>query len=173
MVVERTTIIGISPGSRYLGVAILKGSKLIDWRIKVIRAKTLIERINILERIILKLNRIYRPNYIALKGVHSSRSSRQLDGLLIAIREFSERLEIDIHEYSLEKIKAILLDGKKGNKRMLGEHLASMYPVLYRELREKKNTDKYRIKIFEAVAVATVHSRITQSCPRIGRGCGH
>ena len=40
MVKKIITIIGINPGTRYLGISVFHGSELRDWRVKVVQGKT-------------------------------------------------------------------------------------------------------------------------------------
>jgi hypothetical protein len=150
------TIIGINPGTRYLGIAVLKGSELWDWRIKVITGKWSKEKMEKALKIVSYFIDYYDPNVLAIKKLSLCRSSSNLNKLTFRIKDLTERSGLRIYEYSIKDVEAFFSE-EKMNKRKLAEIITSEYPDLFHELnKEKSHKNPYYIRMFEAVALASV-----------------
>jgi len=148
-------IIGINPGTRYLGIAVLYGQELMDWRIKVLKGKWSKEKMKKAIEIILDVIERYQPNVLSIKKLHASRRSENLLRLANRIKQLSRQEGIKVYQYSINEIEDLFLKGEKHNKRNLAERIASEYPVLIHELgKEKSHKNLYYIRAFEAVALA-------------------
>ena len=153
---EPITIVGINPGTRYLGVAVLKGSQLREWRIKLVNRNSIEGKVKYVESIMRKLIERYKPDAVALKKLHPSRSSTNLDRLVQAIRQCANERKIKLCEYSLSKVETLLLHEDKTNRWKLAEYITAPFPVLNRVLRNELNcANPYYIRMFEAVALST------------------
>ena len=86
-----TKIIGISPGTRYVGFAIFYGSELRDWGIKNIEGRWSKEKQRRIMAFISDLIGQHKPNVLAVKSLHPSRSSPNLNKLVSRIKESSKR----------------------------------------------------------------------------------
>jgi len=149
------TTIGVSLGSRYVGTAVLVGTELRDWRIRVIRGETLIDKLQRLTSILARLLDTYCPTSIVIKKVRLSSSSSTMDRLQLEAREFLRQHGVTVHEYTLYQLKARLLPGGRVNKTKLVESIVFQFPVLFQEWeREKSLKHSYRIAMYEAVALA-------------------
>ena len=77
--------------------------------------------------------------------------------LISCIREYCEAKGIAFYEKTPEAIYSLCPPGQKKTKKVLMQALTLQYPQLslcyHKEIRNKK---RYYIKVFEAVAVATV-----------------
>lgn len=152
------TVIGINPGAKYLGIAVFRGSELLDWRIKATSGKWSDEKIEKILSIIKELITQYRPDALAIKKLKPCRSSENLDKLVERIKQLCEREGIKIHEYPIKVLEGYFSKDKI-NKRKLAEIIATRYPVLFHELvKEKGIGNPYYIRMFEAVALASVCS---------------
>ncbi len=78
MVKQTITVIGINPGTRYLGISVFHETELRDWRIKVIKGKCQKEKIERGMMIVSSLVEEYKPNVLSIKRIHPSRSSQDL-----------------------------------------------------------------------------------------------
>jgi len=147
-------ILGLNPGSRYLALAILRGSDLRYWGIKVLkgtRAKGKIERT---KEILSDLINRYDLNVLAIKKLHRSRSSKNLNRLTASIREFARRKGLMVCEYSLKELEKFFSPEEKINKKQMAELVTSEHPFLLPVLeKERKNRNPYAIRIFEAIAL--------------------
>jgi len=150
-------IIGINPGKRYLGIAVLQGPELMDWRVKVLKGKWSKEKMKRAVEIISEFIDRYEPGVLAIKKLHPSRRSKNLNRLVARIKEFSRRKGLKVYQYSIKDLEGFFIQEGKLNKKNLAELIASEYPVLFYELkREKTNKNHYYFRMFEAVALASL-----------------
>lgn len=154
MIQQPLTIIGINPGSRYIGIAVFRGSELHDWSIKVIKGNSSHATLKKAKRVITQCLERYAPNAIAIKKLHPSRSSPYLIKLVADITDLARQKGITVSAYSIKDLERFFVGEEKTNKRTLTEAIVSTYPVLYHELnREKHHRNPYHIRMFEAVAL--------------------
>ena len=147
-------IIGINPGSKYLGIAIFQGSDLRYWGIKVLKGRWSKEKMERAKEILSDLIDQYDLNVLAIKRLHPSRSSKNLNRLVAKIKEFSKRKGLRIYEYSMKDLEKIFSPEEKINKRQMAELVASEYPFLFQMLeKERRNKNPYAIRMFEAIAL--------------------
>ena len=157
MVKKITTIIGINPGTRYLGISVFHGSELRDWRVKVVQGKQSKEKVMRAMKIVSGLIKEYKPDALAIKKIHSSKSSINLNKLVAKIKETSKRSKLKVYEYSIKELETFFLPEEKTNKNEMTEMIASKYPVLCNEFNmERKRKNPYHIRMFEAVALGSV-----------------
>ena len=150
-------IIGINPGTRYLGIAVFQGPELVDWRIKVLKGKWSKEKMKRAIKIISDFIERYDPYILAIKKLHASRSSLNLKHLVTRIKALATRNKVKFYQYSIKELEHFFLEDEKHNKKTLAEKIASEYPVLCHELKkEKTHKNAYYFRMFEAVALASV-----------------
>lgn len=160
MEIKTPKILSINPGSRYLGLAVFHGHELKDWGIKTLRYSSFQERIRCTQETILKYIHQRAITVLAVKKLHPSHSSQHLNRLVIKIKEYAQDYSLPTYEYSLEKIKEILLPEGHTNKLALMEEVVQRYSDLSLELQSEKNTkNHYSRRMFEAVAVGIVCSQ--------------
>jgi Holliday junction resolvasome RuvABC endonuclease subunit len=148
-------ILGLNPGSRYLALAILRGSDLRYWGIKVLKGTRSKGKVEKTREILSDLIDRYDLNVLAVKKLHRSRSSRNLNLLTARTREFARRKGLRVYEYSLRDLERFFSPEGKINKKQMAELVASQYPFLFPPLeREKRNRAPYFIRTFEAIALA-------------------
>jgi hypothetical protein len=158
------TILGINPGSRYLGTAIFHGTELKDWGVKVIEGKWSKEKMERAKMIVSKLIEQHQPNALAIKRLHPSRSSKNLNQLVSKIRELAKRNGLKVYQYSIKELETFFskedrLTAQAGriNKKKLAEIIGSEHSELFHQLeKEKMNKNPYHIKMFEAVALGKI-----------------
>lgn len=148
-----TTILGISLGTRCMGIALLRNDYLTDYRTKTFKetwSPIKLKRIlRTLERIIIHEG----VTELALKLPHPKRSSLLLTELQKGIRGLAESNEIGIQTFYIEDIKSLYQN--QPNKMALAEYVCQKHPHLCTELRkEQEKSTGYYLKMFEAVAVA-------------------
>ena len=154
MLKEPLRIIGINPGTRYLGLAVFQDRSLFDWRIKLLEGKWSKKKIDKAIDIISEYIELYDLNTIALKKLHPAHSSKNLRLLVSRIKALARRRKIRVYQYSVKEIEKILLEDAKNNKKNLAEKMVSDYPCLVHELeKEKAHKNPYHLRMFEAVAL--------------------
>jgi Holliday junction resolvasome RuvABC endonuclease subunit len=150
-------IIGINPGSRYLGIAIFQGSDLRDWRVKTFKEKWSQEKKEKIVKVILRFIDHHKPNILAIKKLHPSRSSKNLNLLVAMIQELCKRRGIRVCQYSIEDMNNFILQEEKANREKMAKRLISEYPDLFHDFeKENKNKNPYYSRMFEAVALASM-----------------
>ena len=82
-----TTILALNQGSRYIGFAAFRGPELLDWGVRVIRAKTSRGKVKAAGTIFVEAIERFHPDTMAVKRLHPSRSSPALDGLTESLAE--------------------------------------------------------------------------------------
>lgn len=152
-------IIGINPGTRYLGVAVFDGPELMDWRIKVLKGRWSEGKMKRTVGIISEFIELYEPSVLAIKKLHPSRRSQNLTRLAARIKQFSRRKGLKVRQYSIKEIERFFIEGRRLNKRNLIEAIVKLYPVIHHDLKkERSHKNMYYIRAFEAVALASVCS---------------
>jgi Holliday junction resolvasome RuvABC endonuclease subunit len=154
---ESIKIIGVSPGTRYIGYAIFYGSELRDWGIKNIEGRWSKEKMAKIMSFISGLIVQHKPYVLAVKALHPSRSSPNLNQLVGKIKEISKRKRLRNHQHTIKEIESFFHPEVRINKRRLAEMVVSSYPILSHELsREKAIRNPYYVRMFEAVAIGAV-----------------
>jgi len=154
MLKESLRIIGINPGTRYLGLAVFQDRSLFDWRIKRLDGKWSKEKINKAIDVISDCIKRHDLKIIALKKLHPARSSKNLRLLVSRIKALARRKKIKVCQYSIKELEEFLLNEERHNKKALAEKMVSDYPCLIHELeKEKVHKNPYHLRMFEAVAV--------------------
>ncbi len=156
-------ILGLSPGSRYLGVAVLDDGSLKDWRIIGIDAGCADEKLDRLGRVLAHLLELHHPDVIAMKaaGLHSGSSA--LAGVTGTIRRFADEHKLGYGIYALDRVKRLLVGEQRANRVRLANELATRYPILYSEIQQRiMRHNSHSLRMFEAVAVASAHVVDTQ-----------
>ena len=161
---SETITIGLSIGTRYVGYAVIVGSELRDWRLKVVQGTELIDKFQWLTGVLARLTETYPPTSVAIKRLSASRSSPMLERLVLEAKAYLQCHGVLVHELTLSRVKASLLPGQRVNKIRLAEYIVSQYPILLQEWqRERALKHPYRMMIFEAVALAQLIQSQNQS----------
>jgi Holliday junction resolvasome RuvABC endonuclease subunit len=154
---KNTKIIGISPGTRYIGYAIFYDSELRDWGVKNIEGRWSKEKQKRIMAFISDLIGQHKPNVLSVKALHPSRSSSNLNRLVAKIKESAEIKRLKVYQHSIKEIENFFHPDGRINKRALAEKVTEKYSVLSHELnREKTITNPYYIRMFEAVALGSL-----------------
>jgi Holliday junction resolvasome RuvABC endonuclease subunit len=153
---EPLKIIGINPGTRYLGIAVFQGPEIMDWRVKVLKGKWSKEKMKKAIEVISDFIERYEPGVLAIKRLHPSRRSRNLARLVAEIKEFSKRKGLKVFQYSIKDLEDFFIEEDKLNKKNLAEAIVLENPALFHELqKEKAHKNPYYIRVFEAIALAS------------------
>jgi RNase H-fold protein (predicted Holliday junction resolvase) len=150
-------ILAINPGTRYLGIALLEEGELLDWEVKVVKGKWSKRKQEKVISIVSELIEQFRPEAVAMKKLHPSRASRNLTRLVDRIVGLVRKKNLKLCCYSIGELESFFSPHEKTNRHKLGDLVASAYPVLCHELeKERSLKNPYRIRMFEAVALAAV-----------------
>jgi len=159
MVGKPLNIIGINPGTRYLGIAVFQDSELLDWRIKTFPGKWTKEKTDKILTIVRQQIEDYDIRKIIIKKLHPSRSSKNLKVIVSRVKTLGRKKRIKIQSCSIKELERIFVGDMKPNKQNLAERIAGRYPVLIPELnKEKSSKNSYHLRMVEAVAFAAAGS---------------
>ncbi|PQJ12989.1 hypothetical protein CJD36_004390 [Flavipsychrobacter stenotrophus] len=148
-------LLGISPGTRIVGLAVIEEGELVKWKVKTFKAAWSSKKRKMILDAIDNICGNYNIHKIAIKKIDAQRSSPQLDRLIVAISKLSERNAIPIAEYSLSDLDYDKRSNARLTKGRLSEEVAARHPKLrYKLLRERGNRTEYYTKMFEAIAMA-------------------
>lgn len=157
MLSNRITILGINPGTRYLGFSVLRGSVLADWGVCGVGNATSQNRSQNVKLLVSRLIAQYEPAVLTLKKLHPARRSATLRKLCFGIQKLATDKDIEIRKYSIQEMENFFSPESRINKRKMAELAAIRHPALCHELRkEQDNLNPYHIRMFEAVALSIV-----------------
>jgi len=148
-------ILGINPGSRSLGLAVLKYGVLADCRVKGFKEKWSTSK---LDKLMIALTRFIQKHKItalALKKTHHSRSSKALESVVLSIERYAKRNKLMVCSYSIDEIKEYI--GNEQNLSILqlsGQITLSKNEVLSEFNVHVRNRNKYYLTMFEAVVLS-------------------
>lgn len=150
-------ILGINPGTKYLGIAVFQGPNLRVWKIRVTKGRWSKDKKKRIKGIIHEYIDHYDLNTLAIKKLHPSRSSANLDTLVAEIKDYCRRKGLGIYSYSIEELEANFSNEGRINRIGLAEIIAQTYPVLFHEIeKERINKNPYYHRLFEAVALGSL-----------------
>jgi Holliday junction resolvasome RuvABC endonuclease subunit len=153
-------ILGLNPGTKYLGYAIFQETDLREWGVKTFPGKWSKKKQGKIQRIVSDLITRYQVTAISIKKLHLSRSSRRLNDLVACLIGDSERSKLKVYQYSIREIKAFYSSYTEEpikNKKDLSLAIATQHPILFTELeKERTHKNRYRSRMFEAVALASI-----------------
>ena len=148
-------ILGINPGSRSLGLAVLKYGVLVDWRVKEFDGTWNKAKLNKLMTTLTRFIRRYKVTVIALKKLHPARSSKALDSLVLSIERYARQNRLTVCQYSIDEMKSHVGNGESVNMMQLSEHIARSNNEVLSEFNQQAcNKNKYYMTMFEAVALS-------------------
>lgn len=154
------TILGLSLGTRHIGLAVLEKNRIRERRMKVYtegwsEIKLLII-ISMLKKIIMK----HGVTIIAIKAINPSKSSPSLNQILQAVGKYANSSKIAVFAYPIEELERYYSMEKRVNKGILMEAVLAEYPELIFEYRnEQKRKNPYFVKVFESIAAARLCSQ--------------
>jgi hypothetical protein len=145
-------ILGISPGTKYIGIVVLYQGELMESKVASFKGLWSADK---LERITAHISAIIHERdilHIACKRHHESRTSIRVEAILESVKEMALQLDIALYTYTIEELKG-LFQMHFHNKHVLSEHIIKRFPELYDIfIQERKNKNKYHYKMFEALA---------------------
>jgi hypothetical protein len=148
-------LLGISPGTRVVGLAVIQKGVLVEWKVKTFKEMWSGDKRRAIIATIDRVCEYHGIQVLALKKIDPLKSSPQLDRLVGSILKRAKLNGIKVCQYSLSDLDYDLQMGKKQNKSELTEKVASKHPEVQKEyLLERNNRKEYYTKMFEAIAMA-------------------
>lgn len=146
------TILGISPGTRTMGLAILRGNELIEWKIKSFKGKWSQAKLKTIIGSIIRLLEEYKVTSIGFKKPQIQQISPGLNTLLSHIHKTAKSRNIIIHARNVKELERFCSGGTKATKSIFREYVIRNYPEF--QLIYRKSPLAYSQKVFEAIVAA-------------------
>lgn len=138
-------------------MAVLAGPELVDWGVKTVKGRWSDTKQERIRAAVSHLIERYRPDVLAVKKPHPSRTSPCLDRLRLDVEDLARRSQMKLREYRLEQLEASYGQGQRIGRYEMADILCTRYPFLSQELQRDRATGKpYYIRMFDAIALATV-----------------
>lgn len=145
--------LGISPGSRHIGIAVLYNRELITWRVHTFRGKWSDAKRKTMLATLEKLFAAYAIEAVAVKVPDKLPDSFSFGQVLGVINVLCERKGITARYCTLSDIKRQFSSNEQVTKASIVSYLVHKYPELTTEYRrEQRNQSQYYIRVFEALA---------------------
>ncbi|MBX7109625.1 MAG: crossover junction endodeoxyribonuclease RuvC [Chitinophagales bacterium] len=155
-----STILGISPGTRIMGLGVIQNGELVEWQVKTFKGSWSKEKLRLIIDNIQSISDHFKVSVIALKVVSPLRTSKNLLNLTKGIMETAEKNKIRLSRFTGQDLKLRAEPAEKHSSSDLMEFVLDKYPVLKREyLKERNNLNPYYFKMFEAIAAALIAER--------------
>jgi len=91
---------------------------------------------------------------------HENQSNDQINELLASIKAHCKSNKIKICSYPPQTVYRFCEENQPRSKKEVMKKMCELYPELLTCFnKEKTNKNKYYVKLFDAVALATIHSR--------------
>ena len=153
-----STILGIDPGARQIGIAVVKSDELVFYAVKTFRKGDREEKLKKLRLIIEKLVTDYHIEYVALEKIVFVQQHRSFVKIVYdEIKEFLKERNIELFEYNPKVIRQIICGDQKPTKRHTALILAQKNAELVKYFNAPKLWQKrYFAQLFDAIAAAQV-----------------
>ena len=160
---EPKVILGLSMNTRMLGLAIISGNHLMDYHIQLRKETWTLRKKELIVASLVPWCESYSIKNIALSTSYEKQTSTQTKELFESLKSHCSKKKINIFSYHAKTLHQFCEEAKTKAKKEIMKMLALKYPELsYYYQKEMRNKNKYYIKLFEAVGVATIHSQRIQ-----------
>lgn len=151
------TILGISPGTRSFGIAVLDKEGLSECQVRTFKGQWSKGKMMMILNILEKLYGRYGIEHVALKETLQAQNAKNARELIRHIIARAKRNGISVSRYTIHDLKREVAPSEKHSMEEIMEFLSVTYPMLKNYyLKEKRNLNSYYVPVFEAVAVARV-----------------
>jgi Holliday junction resolvasome RuvABC endonuclease subunit len=160
-------ILGIDPGTRFMGAAVLRGKELLAYGAHQLRnGERPYELIGQGRRVVLGYVERYSPEIVAIEKPYriSEKRAELLSTLVQELHERAKELGLEVRELTPEDVRQQLTGNPKANKIEVARRLIRNGFGQLRTLEPREPTraalglrakDKYWLHMFDALAVAT------------------
>ncbi len=153
-------ILGVSAGTRYVGIAVLDGPNLIDWKVQTFKGSWSKQKEQAITEAISTICAAYAITSIALKAPDPIRSSPALLNLTEKICTCAEANGLGVYQYNLSDIFHYCHGRGKNIHEGIVAYIRERYPLFTREcIKEQQATYRYYTRMFEAILVAEIAYR--------------
>lgn len=152
-------ILGISIGTRNVGLAVIKDSRLRDFGIRTFPGAWSREKLENIWKAVETYMKRHEVTDVMVKMPRHTHISENIVELKDGIRELGKLFNIEVHECTLKDIRKQHPDVERFSKQTLVEDHAERYPELQKEWGAGKKAKLYNKKLFESIACAELAAR--------------
>jgi Holliday junction resolvasome RuvABC endonuclease subunit len=149
-------VLGIDPGTRHLGLAVLEGEDILWYRVKTVSGpKTPHELATQVKTSLTNVIRAYQPAIIAIDEPFYAQAAQStgLRALVAEIKTWARWQRLEVRSYTSPEVKAFFCRDDV-TRRSLAEAMIERYPFLRRYLTYLPWRERYWFHVFDAVGVA-------------------
>jgi Holliday junction resolvasome RuvABC endonuclease subunit len=154
---QKSKILAIDPGTKYMGVALLDNGALIDCGVKVIKnRRSPHEILWACRRIILRIIRDFQPDVLVFEKTFfaQNRNSALLNVLGDEIKNIGRRKGLQVLSFAPSTMKKMICENGRASKEEVARVVVSKYPELKVFLtQDRKWKERYHQNMFDAVAL--------------------
>lgn len=154
-------MLGIDPGTRHIGLAVLAGEDIVWYRVKtLVSQRTLQDLVIEVKTYLTKVLRTYQPSVIAIEEPFypQSAESALLRALTDEIKTWARWHRLEVWSSTPPEVKAFFCRDD-ATKRSLAEAIIERYPFLRRYLTYLPWRLRYWFHVFDAVGLALMWQR--------------
>ena len=154
---ETPAILGLSFNTRNQGLAVVKLNLLVDYSSKLYKEKWSPQKREMILTSLVTCIKTYSIKKIALSITPECHQTKECRALTFSIIALAQMYQIQVIEFLPKDLLLLAPNSKRRPKKDLMKRLVELYPELtaYYE-KEMGNKNKYYIKMFEAIAAATL-----------------
>jgi hypothetical protein len=151
------TILGISYKTRIQGLAVIKSQMLMDYSLKLHKDRWGPHKRDSILSSLVSCIKDYAITTICLSIPRHHQQTKEWKEIYVLIRSLAYQQKIRLVEYSPSELLSLCIGRGKRTKGLLMQSIASLYPELESYFhKEISNKNRYYLKLFEAVGVATL-----------------
>lgn len=166
------TILGLDPGTRFLGAAVVRAGKLVAYGVHELRnGERPYEVIGYARRVVFKYIEQHEPQIVAIEAPYliATKRGAVLSTLAQELHERSKELGVDVVELSPERVRLIVVGKERATKIDVAEALVARRFSELRSLVPKRPVrpalglrprDRYWLHAFDALALACSATQI-------------
>ncbi len=153
-----TITLGLSFSTRMLGIAVFKENTLVDYFLKLHKAKWSIEKLEFILASLASCLEHYAITDVVILMPERHCQTSDFMSLLAAIESFFEEYNLSTVLYDVKEVYREFGSPVKRTRNSLMKRMVLFYPELEQYYqKELTNKNKYYVKLFEAVAVGAHH----------------
>jgi Holliday junction resolvasome RuvABC endonuclease subunit len=170
----KPVILGLDPGTRFLGAAVICGHELLDFGVHQLRnGERPYEVIGQARRVVFQLIERHGPSVVAIEQPYRIATERAavLSTLTKELHERAKELGLEVVELSPEEVRTRITGNARATKYEVAQALArEKFPSLGQLVPNKPKTpalwltsrERYWLHMFDALALAVASLRSTQ-----------
>ncbi len=145
-------MLGISPGTRRMGVAVVKEGKLSHWQVQTFPGVWSNSKLECILKVIIGYIEQHSVERIAIKIPDALPTSTAFIQLIGSLNVMAQSMSVPVQYCTLRDLKLAYAETEDISRTSLIESMAKQHPELLPEYhKEKRNKEGYYYKMFEAV----------------------